>query len=298
MSALSTSFGWPTDRRRFLKAAGALAAAASVAGPARAATSARRHPHKYEELLPEEFYEEQKRAPIVYLPIGAPEEHGLQSVLAVDPWTAYEACLRAVERSGGVVYPVIPFAPAGHPAWSREELRKRKKDAAPPSCFVSRELCKSLYIELMESLAELDFKACVAFSGHFPGDVLLQEIDKELGGAIHGMRFWGGGTVSLLRNAMDELVKQQPLVGGHGMMWETSIVMALHENWVDLSRVDRIKDSPISHQLKDQTPERIQAIKTANAALGNRFLNLAGERMAKLAADLLKRPSGPRQAAS
>jgi hypothetical protein len=71
-------------------------------------------------------------------------------------------------------------------------------------------------------------------------------------------------------------------------MWETSIVMALHEHWVDLSRVDRIQESPISHQLKNQPPEKIQAIKSANAALGSRFLNLAAERMVKLAASLLK----------
>lgn len=201
----------PTTRRGFLKTAGALATATAITGPGVAAPAPKRHPHKYEELLPEEFYAEQKRAPIIYLPIGAPEEHGLQSVLAVDPWTAYEACLRAVDRSGGIVYPVIPFAPAGHPAWSREQLRRGSKEAAPPSCFVSREVCKLLYVELMESLADLGFKACLAFSGHFPGDALLQDIEKELGGRIGGMKFWGGGTVSLLRDELEKLTKEQPL---------------------------------------------------------------------------------------
>jgi creatinine amidohydrolase/Fe(II)-dependent formamide hydrolase-like protein len=277
-----------TNRRRFLAAAGVLTTATAMTGSAQAAVPARRHPHKYEELLPEEFYDEQKRAPIIYLPIGAPEEHGLQNVLAVDPWTAYEVCLRAVQRSGGIVYPIIPFAPAGHPAWSRAQLRSGKKDAAPPSCFVSRELCKSLYIELMESLADLGFKACLAYSGHFPGDVLLQEIEKELGGTIGGMKFWGGGTVSLLRDALDKVDKEQPLLGGHGTMWETSIVMALHEHWVDLSRVDRIDASPISHQLKNLPPAKLEAIKSANAAFGNRYLDLAAERMADRAAKLLK----------
>jgi creatinine amidohydrolase len=277
-----------TTRRGFVKAAGALAAATAMAAPARAAAAARRHPHKYEELLPEEFYQEQERAPVVYLAIGAPEEHGLQNVLAVDPWTAYEVCLRAAERSGGIVYPIIPFAPAGLPPWSREQLRTRAEETAPPSCWISAELCKALFTELMESLADLGFKACLAFSGHYPGDVLLQEMHEELDGTIRGMEFWGGGTVSLLRDALGKLDEEQPLLGGHGMMWETSITMALNEHWVDLSRVDRIQDSPLSHQLKNQSPERIEAIKTANAAVGNRFLNLAAERMAKLAADLLQ----------
>jgi len=257
-----------------------------MATSAQAASPPRRHPHKYEELLPEEFYEEQKRVPIIYLPVGAPEEHGLQSVLAVDPWTAYEVCLRAAERSGGIVFPIVPLCPAGHPAWSREQLRSRPQDAAPPSCFISREACKLVYTELMESAADLGVGVCLAYSGHWSGDFLLQEMQKELNGRVGRMKFWGGGTVSLLKDELAKLDKEQPLLGGHGMMWETSIVMAIHEHWVDLGRVDRIKGSPLSHQLKDQPPERIEAIKKANAAFGNQFLNLAAERLAKLAADL------------
>jgi creatinine amidohydrolase/Fe(II)-dependent formamide hydrolase-like protein len=279
----------PSGRRDFLKAAGILAAGGAVgtARPAQADAVGGRNRHKYEELYPEEFYEEQQRASIIYLPIGAPEEHGLQSVLAVDPWTAYEICLRAATLSQGIVYPIIPIAPAGHPSWGREELRRRASDAAPPSCFVGREVCKSLYIELMESLADLGFKSCIAFSGHFPGDVLLEEIDKEQGGVIRGMRFWGGGLVRILKDELKKMEEEHPLWGGHGTMWETSILRALNEQWVDLSRVDRIKESPISHQLKDLSPEKIQAIKLANVQFGNRYLDLAAERAAKLASDLL-----------
>ena len=90
---------------------------------------------------------------------------------------------------------------SGRPSeWSREELRSRTKDAAPPSCWVSRETCRQLYLELLEMFADLGFRACVAFSGHWPGDYLLSEMQKELGGEVRGMRFWGGGTVSLLAN--------------------------------------------------------------------------------------------------
>jgi creatinine amidohydrolase len=298
MTTQSCSDDRRSSRRRFLGVAGVVAAAGAAGGEAAkaraaqvagAATAATRHPHKYEELLPEEFYEQQERAPIIYLPIGAPEEHGLQTVLAADPWAAYEICLRAAERSGGIVYPIIPIAPAGHPSWSREQLRSGKKDAAPPSCFVSREVCKTLYNELMESLADLNFKSCMAFSGHFPGDVLLQDIEKELGGTIRGMNFWGGGTVRILRDELDKIDREDPLLGGHGTMWETSVVMALHEHWVDVSRVDRIKASPISHQLKNLSPEKIAAIKKANVAFGNRYLDMAAQRLARIATEQLKR---------
>jgi creatinine amidohydrolase len=278
-----------TTRRDFVKAAGALATAGVLTAPAAVAASPTgRHPHKYEELRPEEFYAEQKRVPLAYLPIGAMEEHGLQNVLAVDPWTALEVCLRTADRVGGIVHPIVPIAPAGHPSWSREELRSRTKDTAPPSCWVSRETCRQLYLELLEMFADLGFRACVAFSGHWPGDVLLSEMQKELGGVVGGMRFWGGGTVSLLREQQDEMTRKDPLLGGHGMMWETSLVMAINERWTDLSRVDAIKDSPLSHQLKNQSSERLQAIKTANAAFGREMLDLAAQHLGKIAQELLK----------
>ena len=52
--------------------------------------------------------------------------------------------------------------------------------------------------------------------------------------------------------------------------------------------MDAIKDSPLSHQLKDQSEERLQAIKTANAAFGREMLDLAAERLSEVAQDLLK----------
>ncbi|MDD4870399.1 MAG: creatininase family protein [Kiritimatiellae bacterium] len=275
------------SRRTFLKSAAFFTGAAPLLAADECQTGTKRHPHKYEELLPEEFYAELKRMPVVYVPAGAMEEHGLQNVLAVDPWTAYETCLRAVNITGGILFPIVPFAPAGHPSWSREELRSGTRDAAPPSCFVSRELCRQIYIELMESLADLGFKACIAFGGHWPADFLLTEIQKEQNGVIRGMKFWGGGTVTILKDEMAKQSGPKSIYGGHGMMLETSLVMAIHRHWVDLSRVDDIKDSPLSHQLKKQPVERLSAIKEANADFGNRLLDIAASRLADLAKGLL-----------
>jgi len=288
------------NRRESLKAVAASTLAASAAlGLALSTTGCRstraggsaafprtlpRDRRRYEELSPEQFYEELKRAPIGYLPIGAMEEHGLQNSLAPDPWAAYEICLRAASRIGGIVHPIVPIAPAGHPAWSHEELRRRFLESAPPSVWVSRETCKQLYIELLEMFADLGFKVTIAFSGHWPGDYLLQQIETEQGGVIRGMKFWGGGTVRILKDVYDA---QPPTVAGHGTMSETSLVMAINPNWVDLSRVPYIKDSPISHQLKDLPAEHLANIRTANAEYGNKLLDLAADRLVKLANERL-----------
>jgi creatinine amidohydrolase/Fe(II)-dependent formamide hydrolase-like protein len=289
------------SRRRFLQWAGAGAAAilpaaamaqnpgGSSPDPSAGQTPGgkKRPSHKYEDLLPEQFYEEQKRAPIAYFGCGAMEEHGLGNALGTDLYVAYETCLRAAEISGGIVFPPVPFAPAYWPGLSRQELRNPTKELFPPSLWTSGDLCKQIYVELLESLADLGFKACVAFAGHAPADALLQQIEKELGGRIGAMKFWGGGTVSILRDHLEDEAKKSPLGTGHGMMWETSLVMAIRPDWVDLPRARRIKESPLPSQLKDQPQEKLDFIATANAELGNRAINLAAERAAKLAREML-----------
>lgn len=246
-----------------------------------------RHPHKWEEMLPEEFYEEFDRAPIAYWGCGAMEEHGLQNALGTDPYTAYEICLRAVEISGGILFPPVPFAPAGVPGYSREELRSGEKKLYPPSLWTSRELCKQLYVELMESMADMGFKVCMAHGGHWPADLLLQEIEQEKGGQIGEMKFWGGGTVHLLRDVVATEAEKDPMITGHGMMWETSLVMAVRPDWVDLARAQRINENPLPSQLKGSPAEKLTHIANANLEFGNQMLNIAAERMAQLAQEML-----------
>jgi creatinine amidohydrolase/Fe(II)-dependent formamide hydrolase-like protein len=259
---------------------------AAAAEPA-AGASARSH--KYEDLLPEDFYAELERAPIAYCGCGSMEEHGLQNALGTDLFQAYEICLRAVQISGGFVFPPVPFAMAyPPPGLSRRELRQQAKPIYPPSLWLSGDLCRQIYTELLESLADLGFKSCIAFGGHMPADTMLQQIDNELGGRIGAMRFWGGGTESILRDFIQQIQKEKPLSGGHGMMWETSITMALNPKWVDLPRARRIPTHRLPSQLKKQPQERIDYIGAANPELGNRMLNLAAERAAKLAQEMLK----------
>ena len=86
-----------------------------------------RDKRKYEELFPEEFAEIMAKTPIAYWACGPMEYHGLQNTLGIDPCKAYEICLRAADLSGGVVFPMVPFAPGGAPpSLKREELRRRK----------------------------------------------------------------------------------------------------------------------------------------------------------------------------
>jgi len=164
-------------RRRFLQSAGATAAAGCAAGaPALAASEPAKKPrtHKYEELRPEEFYEELERAPIIYWSTSPVEEHGLHNPLGADFFQSYEICLRAVEISGGIVLPEVPVGPSGR--LTRAELRSGTKRLYPPTLCISRETCKLVYTELLETMADLKFKVCIGIGGHGPCDWVLKEM--------------------------------------------------------------------------------------------------------------------------
>ncbi len=107
------------------------------------------------------------------------------------------------------------------------------------------------------------------------------------------MRFWGGGMCSIMPDIMNDEAKKYPLCGGHGMMLETSLMLATHPDLVDLPRAKRIKDYPLDSQLKSQPQNKIDRIATANAEVGNLQLNTAAQRAAKLATGMLASAGKP-----
>ena len=101
------------------------------------------------------------------------------------------------------------------------------------------------------------------------------------------MRFWGGGMCSIMPDIMDDKARNIPLCTGHGMMLETSLMMATHPDWSICRGRSGSKTHPLDSQLKNQPQERIDRIAAANAEVGNLQLNTAAGRVAKLAAEML-----------
>ena len=182
-----------------------------------------RNMHKYEELTPYEFDREKERASIVYVSAAPLEYHEECNVLGADTNKGYDWCLAAAEITGGIVFPMLPIAPAGHrPHRSREELRGRYGDphfreeyaesfgSMYPSMFFSREACYGVYEELLEMLAlELQFKLCVFVGSHAPAGQIIKEIIAKANGItppsirstgvtvgdFHGMRVMAVGSM-------------------------------------------------------------------------------------------------------
>ena len=243
--------------------------------------------HKWEDLRPEEFYEEFNRMPVAYIAFGAMEDHGLQNALGVDPLSAYEYCLRTAEVTGGIVHPYIPLAPAYNPPLSHEQLRSGEFELFPPSLWVSVELCERAYMEVFESLAGIGFKLCVAFGGHGPAITLLKQMAKNCRNRVGDMKLFSCGPLEYV----SDMAKQDPdgekRYSMHGGRWETSVNMALNPDYVDLSRVRDIDASPIPSQLKNSPEEMLRRIETANAEFGERIIRVVSEQLAEKVKELL-----------
>ena len=65
---------------------------------------------RYERLHPAELRAELERAPLAYVPVGTLEFHGEHLPFGVDSFEAHALCVRAAERSGGVVLPPVYLA--------------------------------------------------------------------------------------------------------------------------------------------------------------------------------------------
>jgi creatinine amidohydrolase len=158
-----------------------------------------------------------EEASIAYVPIGTLEFHGPHLPLGTDAIHAYEFCLVAARRTGGVVLPVTPWSPHGHERW-------------PGSLLVRESTFQALVTDIFALLSEQGVKVIVACTGHWPA---RQE--------------------PAIRKIADDVMAQSPqtriLVLGpwchpadpsadHGGKKETSLMLALKPELVHMDRLE------------------------------------------------------------
>ena len=230
-----------------------------------------RNMHKYEDLTPYEFDREKERASIIYVATGCMEYHEECNCLGTDAVKVYDWCLGAAERTGGIVFPMLPIAPAGSkPHMSRDDLRKlyglphyREEYAESfgslyPSMFFSRETCRAVYTELLEMFAlELEFKLCVFLAGHGPAgrmlkDILMELSDSETSGPIAGLgevtgTFHGMRVMTLSsRDYTNDFIKEFNAKNNiprtfHSGLWESSQIYAAEPEYFQPKYLDETK---------------------------------------------------------
>ncbi|MBP5182509.1 MAG: creatininase family protein [Lentisphaeria bacterium] len=229
-----------------------------------------RNMHKFEELTPYEFDQEKKRASIIYVAAGPVEYHEECNALGIDPCKGYAWCLAAAEITGGIVFPMVPFAPSGgRPFCDRERMQKSmrgphfsseytREPLLYPGVFSCREVCYPLYMELLETFAiEHQFKLCVFFGSHGPAGQMIKDIVNEhttgdhssykggyqkIAGDFHGMTVMAVGSLDYNMDIVkEEYAKLKIGRINHGGMWEAAINYAINPEYFQPERLDETK---------------------------------------------------------
>lgn len=194
---------------------------------------------RYEDLLPHQFRLRLAECPVAYLPLGTLEWHGEHLPLGSDAIISHGLMIKAAEKLGGIVMPPIYVGP------DRSQLQLNGSqlqgmdtaDVTTPhrqldgSCYwVSEGLFMSLIDNIIEQLKRAGFKVVFA-DGHGPSrnSWVNHLIEREI-------RFG----IKLLGVTKDFRQSWQSQMD-HAAENETSLVMALRPDLVDLSQLPEDK---------------------------------------------------------
>lgn len=172
---------------------------------------------RYEEMLPHELEEALQQFPVAYVPVGSLEWHGRHLALGNDTLKAYGILQKTAEKFGGVVVPPTYWGHMGH--WK-------------PGCHpgLPSEVVDGLYVAIFKGLVTVGFKVVIGVTGHDVKeqvDSLQKAVDAiSADGKATGFAMMEGAMYDLPGDSMD-----------HAAHWETSILMYLHPDLVELERI-------------------------------------------------------------
>ena len=208
-------------------------------------------------MRPAELQAAGEAFPVVYVPFGLIEWHGRHLPLGNDALKAHAILVRCAETVGGVVYPSIyfhnGFDDAGH--------------------FVP------VLTMLFEQLKATGFRAIIGVSGHDVQDQVdmigaaLEPVTRD--GAVAG--------AALLEMTLSQCAESNT---DHAAKWETSNMMCLYPDCVDLSTLgddEIVCDGNPPHGISGLDPRE-----HASAAVGEKNIRLCAEAIGRKAHELLQ----------
>ena len=200
----------------------------------------------YEELVPQEFRERLKAAPIAYLPLGTLEWHGEHLPLGADGIQAQGFFCALAEKAGGIVLPMLFLGPDRIKQVGALELygmdvdhssninhRYPDQQLAGSAYRISNETFKLILDEILKQLSRAGFKIVVGH-GHGPSTRFFRDHAQE----------WKERFNLLTFVCWDESPAAREGYGiqtDHAAANETSLVMALRP---DLVQMERLSSDP------------------------------------------------------
>lgn len=243
---------------------------------------------EYIKLRPKQLLGRRKEMPVAYIGLGILEWHGLHNPLGLDGLKADGVAVYLAEKLGGVVMPPqfwgdnrsdiceLVFNPEvsglvsfDHTKNIISEMKLKKKDfmedAKRSKKNGSWENWENIMVHTFFQIQTLGFKAIIPIPGHYP---LFIPLDN----AIEKYKNQGGKCqVFSIRDDMYD--KDYP--GDHGAKFETSLMMALSPELVDMKQLDDDTNNPNWGVLGDDP--RIYASEEYGRKILKKFEVIAGD---------------------
>ncbi len=170
--------------------------------------------HQLETMHPDRIRAEKERAPYIYIPVGAIEWHGHHNVTGLDALKAHRQLLRVAGEAGGLVYP---------PIFTGTFCDRDYAD----TFMISQGTLINMLEDLLVGFEKEGFKKAVLLCGHYP--------NFHFAAAPLAKR-WNAGSREM--KVLTLVENQLPgIAGDHGGMGETSCMLDLMPDTVDLKRI-------------------------------------------------------------
>lgn len=247
---------------------------------------------RYEEMLPHEIVEARTRCPVAYLSIGGLEWHGEHLAVGNDTLKAHALAIRCAAEGGGLAFPPLYWGEnreahlmeADHDPDGKiaEKMGLPKANFAPgymrESAYQQDVFYINLLVHMFRQVESLGFKVIVLLAGHYP---LLHHARAavELYALSGKAKAWAATGYELVRDVIPE-------AGDHAAKWETSLLMVLRPDCVDMSRLPKDKSIPLIGV------GGVDPRGTASREFGERGLKLVIEKITAKSKELLE-SAGP-----
>ena len=217
-----------------------------------------------ERLRPQQLRELREQTPLAYLPLGILEWHGTHNPVGLDGVKAHALCMRAAEKTGGLVYPTLYYGTP--PATNFMDVDGFdpyycEVYGLPPENFTTDKfgfgtrleqwhLFDKVLDQALRQIARHGFEAIYVMSGHYP-------LRNQQSVSVGFQRDMG---IPVYLGHEGETA--DPPDGDHAAQWETSITLALEPDTVDMTEIPA-KGQPnppgvAGKPIADVTPELAQ----------------------------------------
>jgi len=201
---------------------------------------------RYQMLRPDQIVARRTACPVAYVPLGNLEWHGVHNPLGADTLQAEGLAILCARTGGGLAMPPLWYgemrtegileATSNDSAGIAERMQVDPKNFSEERFpFTPTEQAINYHKLLLHVLAEVEslgFELGVLVAGHYPlidhARAAVLQWNQRWRSRWHGMRAWAFGDWLLVADRYD-------CAGDHAGGWETSHLMHLHPQAVDIS---------------------------------------------------------------